>query len=633
MTEEYLRPEDVRPEHAREVLDFLNAAQTAEQIAAAVEIPGEPDIGVRLGQRILDRRQQLGSFTNLRQIDAIPLIGPERFTEIVITLSGARAPRAPLTELLREIHALREQVKALQTAIGDRPQVALDALQERPFLGQAVNLVATVTEAGGERPQIDAPLTLTTTWGRLRATDGPTTREGNSVTTRTDGNGMARALLLPPTSEDLLPVQQDTLETALRTLDPEAAAPRAIESGLQELARQYRLDSNTQLRRAIDIYFRDFGEGLLETVNARDYLLTWSYLDSTVLAYVRDDAGSGSGATAVRTTAALSLRFKNWLGPWLEKMQTDAPLESELKEDLKGAKETEEAGALLGHVYSRVRDFVSAQQGLVGEYVGERIAETSLRKFLQTGIEDLPQERQLAIFPALDVASHTVASSGANVLAAVGQTHAELRQELNTKIGEVETGSIDVLTTRVEDLQSQLGEKVDSATFDNRLDQLQGDVNNKLATKVDNTTFTDRLDQMDAKIGEIETGSIDVLTTRVENLQSQLDEKVDAATFDAALDAKLDATEFRSFETEVNTKLVTKVDTTTFDAALAEKADESGFDRLHTEVNNKLAAKVDTTTFDTALAQKVDSATFTTRLGSLQGKITRLEDRVRRPSG
>jgi hypothetical protein len=457
-------------------------------------------------------------------------------------------------------------VKALQTSIGDRPQVVLDALQERPFLGQAVNLVATVTEAGGERPRIDAPLTLTTTWGRLRAVDGPTTREGNSVTTRTDGNGMARALLLPPTSEDPLPVQQDTLEIALRALNPGAATPRATESGLQELARQYRLDGNPQLRRAIDIYFRDFGEGLLETVNARDYLLAWSYLDSTVFAYVRDDRGSGSGATAVHTTAALSLRFKNWLGPWLETMQTVARSESGLAEDLQGAKETEEAGALLGHVYGRVRDFVSAQRGLVGGYVGERIAETSLRDFLQTGIEDLPQERQLAVFPALDVASHTVASSGANVLVAVGQTRAELRQELNTKIGEVETGSIDVLATRVEDLQSQLGEKVD------------------------------------------------------------------ATTFNAALEAKLDTTEFRSFETEVNTKLETRVDSTAFDTALAGKVDESEFDILRTEVNNQLDTKVDTTTFDTALAEKVDSATFTNRLGSLQRKITRLENRGRPPS-
>jgi hypothetical protein len=46
------------------------------------------------------------------------------------------------------------------------------ALQEEPFLGQAVNLVVTVIEAGGKRPRVDAPLTLFTTFGRLRAADG-----------------------------------------------------------------------------------------------------------------------------------------------------------------------------------------------------------------------------------------------------------------------------------------------------------------------------------------------------------------------------------------------------------------------------------------------------------------------------
>lgn len=84
-----------RPSRARagEVLDFLNSAETAEQIAAAVEIPGEPDVGVRIAQRILDRRGQLGTFTDLRQVADVPLVGPERFTEIVTTLSGARVPK------------------------------------------------------------------------------------------------------------------------------------------------------------------------------------------------------------------------------------------------------------------------------------------------------------------------------------------------------------------------------------------------------------------------------------------------------------------------------------------------------------------------------------------------------------
>ena len=46
MAEEHIRPEDVSPEDARKVLDFLNAAKTAEEIAEAVELPDERDVGV-----------------------------------------------------------------------------------------------------------------------------------------------------------------------------------------------------------------------------------------------------------------------------------------------------------------------------------------------------------------------------------------------------------------------------------------------------------------------------------------------------------------------------------------------------------------------------------------------------------
>ena len=545
--EEYLRPEDVRPEHARQVLDFLNSAQSAEQIAAAVEIPGEPDVGIRLSQRILDRRGQLGTFTNLQQVADVHLIGPERFTEIVITLSDARVP--PSDDLLDEIRELREQLRSLQAALGKQPVVTVRALQEEPFLGQAVNLVVTAIEAGGKRPRVGAPLTLFTTFGRLQAADGLISQDGNAVTVRTDGNGVARALLLPPVSEDIPSVQQDTLEVALRLLDPEATTPRETEEGLREIARRYRLDGNLQLRQAIDVYFRDFGRGLMETLNVRDYLLAWSYLDSTVLAYARDDSGS----TAVDATAALTIRTKNWLAPWLETIEALARSESRLAQDLARAKGTGETGALLGRVYDGVNDFVSAQRGLVGGYVGQRIAESSLRDFLQSGIEDLPRERQLAIFPALDATSRTVAASDASVLGAVGETRVELRQELDTKIEGVETRSVELLDTRVGDLQTQLNSKVGTA----ELDDLRVELNDK--------------------IDRIPTRDLDLLIARVDELQTQLDAKVDNATLTEALNEKADIREIATLRTD--------------------------------------------------LARKVDSSVFTERLGSLQGKVDRLEGR------
>lgn len=553
--ERYLRPEDVRPEHARQVLDFLNSAENAEQIAAAVEIPGEPDVGVRIAQRILDRRGQLGTFTELRQIADIPLIGPERFTEIVTELSDARVPAGPPAEdLLDEIRELREQVRSLQAALGNRPRVTVRALQEQPFLGQAVNLVATVIEAGGKRPRIDAPLTLFTTWGRLRASDGLISQDGNAVTVRTDGNGVAHALLLPPVSENLLSVQQDTLEVALRLLDPDAITPRETESGLREIARRYRLDGNLQLRRAIDVYFRDFGSGLLETLNVRDYMLAWSYFDVTVLAYARDD----TDPTSIDATGALSIRIKNWLAPWLETIETIARSESQLTRDLSRASQAQETGTLLGRVYDGVNDFVSAQRGLVGGYVGQRIAESSLRDFLQDGIQDLPQEKQLAVFPALDAASRTVASSDASVLGAVGETRVELRQELDTKIEDAEARNVELLDTRTNVLQSQLD------------------------TKADTLQLNDLRIELNEKIDRIPTRDLNVLISRVDALQAQLDGKVDS---------------------------------TTFTEALNEKADVGTVDTLRTEI-------------DTRLARKVDSSVFVDRLGSLQGKIDRLEGRI-----
>ncbi len=92
--EEFLEPEDVPGEAARRTLSFLNRAKTAQEIADAVEFPGERDVGVRVAQRILDERGKLGQFVELKQLYAVPQVGPERFSEIVWALStrGVQRP-------------------------------------------------------------------------------------------------------------------------------------------------------------------------------------------------------------------------------------------------------------------------------------------------------------------------------------------------------------------------------------------------------------------------------------------------------------------------------------------------------------------------------------------------------------
>jgi len=83
---EYIKAEDVPEEQAKRILDFLNSAKTVEEVADAVEFPGERDVGVKTAQQILAARDKLGRFTDLKQVESVRQVGPERFTEIVKAL-------------------------------------------------------------------------------------------------------------------------------------------------------------------------------------------------------------------------------------------------------------------------------------------------------------------------------------------------------------------------------------------------------------------------------------------------------------------------------------------------------------------------------------------------------------------
>lgn len=86
-----ITPEKVPEEKAKKVLDFLNKAQTAEEIASAVEFPMERDVGLAVARNILAARAKLGRFSNLKQVAEIDQVGPERFSEIINALSEPKA--------------------------------------------------------------------------------------------------------------------------------------------------------------------------------------------------------------------------------------------------------------------------------------------------------------------------------------------------------------------------------------------------------------------------------------------------------------------------------------------------------------------------------------------------------------
>ena len=79
-------PQEVEPTKTSRILAFLNAAQTAQEIADSVEFPGERDVGIRVAQNILDKRTQLGGFKNLSQVAAVRQVGQARFADLVTAL-------------------------------------------------------------------------------------------------------------------------------------------------------------------------------------------------------------------------------------------------------------------------------------------------------------------------------------------------------------------------------------------------------------------------------------------------------------------------------------------------------------------------------------------------------------------
>src|SRR5262245_42482918 len=247
-----LEPRDVLPENAQLVLNSLNAATSAPELAAAIEIPGELDIGINLAQRLLNRRAQLGGFTTLQQVADVPLIGPKRFTDIVIALSPQRIPGAPLSPLEvleQEVADLRKRI-AVGGGGGLRRRLTLRQVEPQVYLGQTATVIATLTD--GEDPVVDVPITLLATRGELRVSDGITVQQGHLVTARTGIDGSLRVNVQAKTTEEITQIQQDALLTQLSLLDPKAATPQQTVQGLQAMAQQYAWEVNLPFRQAVD---------------------------------------------------------------------------------------------------------------------------------------------------------------------------------------------------------------------------------------------------------------------------------------------------------------------------------------------------------------------------------------------
>jgi len=489
-------------------------------------------------------------------------------------------------DLLREMRELRETVAALLREMDARQRVTLRVLQEGTFLGQPVNVVAAVTDARGE-PQVDMPVTLIATWGRLRAVDDFRLREGSGVTARTDGEGMARVVLLPPTSGDVSPADQDALEVALRQLDRGAPTPREAAVGLRELARQYRLDGNVELRQAMDLYFQELGQRYRDSIESRVHSV-WSTFDTIVFAFARDaDEGDEDALdTAVLATAALPLRFKDWIGPWLQAMAEVAREESGLEDELRNTRQrTRGSDALVSHVYGRLQLFLEGQKGIAGELTGRRAAESSLRGFLSDGLTDLPTDARAGVLRGVATASGTLKTGGAGVLAAVGQTRTDLTRTIDRKIEAVPKTDLSGVTGRLDQLAGQMAAKADAGALEN----FRRDVDTRLGAKADRTLLDGLRSDLQSSIAtKADRTAVDALTSSVNNVTRDLTTVRNDLRQTNEKITRL-GSDLNILGTDLNGKLSTKADTATITqltATVNTKADRTAVDALSAGVAN-----------------------------------------------
>jgi len=459
VAELFLLPEDVRPAHAQQVLDFLNRATSSQQIADAIEFPEQPDIGLRLAQRILSRRAELNGFRNLDQLYAVPLIGPKRFTQIVLALSEARPPRIDVSAALQSLAELRQSVDALHALLQPAVQARLWSVQSSVGLGQRATLLVQVLGPGG-RPLVDQPLTITTTWGELTASYGVKTLTGVTVLTRTNEVGLAEIQLGPRFQAPLSTAQRLALELAAALLPEKAAWPTAASAELSELVRRYRAATGRDLREAIDAAYREYGSSVEQAAHRGQALAEWAVLPVTVVCHVNDAADERGQKHLALSTHTLFVR--NWLPAFIAAFEKEVAGDTALGAELERApREVDSAGRFLNDVFISVESILGTERGALGRTIRNRAAQGELQRFMQTQLSSLSKDVRLSALSGVRNASKTIGDGGLTLFTAVETTRRGDLSALQAatavlaeQVSAIENTSISA--AEVENIQSQL---------------------------------------------------------------------------------------------------------------------------------------------------------------------------------
>lgn len=544
----YLTPEDVSEAQTAMVLEFLNSATSAEEIATRIEIPDELDVGVGVGQNILEAREKLGGeFTDLNQLMDVYHVGPERFTEIVAVIAGIPLPHFGL---------LRPTVNsqfAHTEPSGDQPKyrISVEPPAASPWVGQEITIVVRVYSTANNRPVANAPVTFESGDMMLGTQFGYQVRQGRVVTSHTGVDGSIHLRLRTLFEEYLSIDQQIALREALRDIDSEAAAPRDIESQLLRLVDQYEDTRNKHLRAAVDIAYRSSINRVANTINQQDYLYRWFFHTGLLRIYINQDAEAIShdftkpvpvfDATATQV-GLYHIPWKEWLLPWYQ-LFWQRIKGADLRESFKAAKERPQSEArvtaeVLGNAYS----FVAKQKGIVGEAIGKQIVDKEIKRFLSKEVDDYTPTTQQSLYPSLIVAGASLSTANAGTLALVNQSRADVEVNLDTKVGELNASNNDILASlnQVNDRLGQIDNNFGTLNQNVKSLQLNMDTvnNDVLSIRDDIVEINDELrriprdpgvfdqintiqNQLRADINGLQN-SMDSLTTNVGNLEDSV---------------------------------------------------------------------------------------------------------------
>lgn len=514
------------------------------------------------------------------------------------------------TLILDELRRLQQQVAALEQSATRRHRVTLTPVQPQPWLGQAVSLAVRVTDEGGTQPRVDLPVLVTTNWGQLRVADGYTLQTGASIVARTDLTGTLTVTLLPPLAEELGEPQQRALETLLAQFDPTAPTPQAMLAALNAAVAQYQQGTEQELRAAVDFYFQHFYQPRLATLAAYDWLQSWQTINATVLALAPENLSS-SGDTAgealpllaatVQGAAVLPLRFRDWLGPWLQCYTDLAREEVQLRQQFALLTElTQNPDELVTAITELVQTAVRKQNGRTGELLEQQVVSGLVAALLDQDTQGLPVATRVKLITGLPVATDTVRTLGGRAGANLAHSATDLRQDL--------TQQVDSKVGQLSQVQGGL---------ETRLTGVEGSVGG-LQTVIQSKAERSDLTTLAGQFIELGKGA-QTLTTRLESLQSNFT-KVEEAVggFRGDLDRLRE-----EVKTGGNLELVTKLQEQLADLTTSFQK----FDRRFATFQEKTVAQLETT-----LARD-EFVRFQDELGQQVAKLSERTDAVQMQVG